>query len=186
MSSHFGLIHATASLVVALFVITSSASSPDCVYTLYVETGSVVKAGTNSKISVTLSDSSKASVWIPDLKEWGLMGPKHDYFERGSVDVFTGLAPCIGAPICKINITSDGAGSHHGWLCNSVEITSTGHRMGCSQSIFYVDQWLSRDAPPYNLSAVVNGCGDFAARKSVGPFVFARPIGSVSAAAAAK
>lgn len=137
----------------------------------------MLKAGTDSKISVTLSDSSGASVWVPNLRKWGIMGPKHDYFERGSLDVFTGLGPCIGAPICRLNVTSDGTGAHHGWLCNSVEITSTGHRMGCSQSIFYVGQWLATDAPPYQLSAVLDGCGDFARRRKVEPFTVGRPAG---------
>ncbi|XP_057795223.1 PLAT domain-containing protein 3-like [Salvia miltiorrhiza] len=171
-------------LALALLAVSPASSSDKCVYSLYVETGSVLKAGTDSKISITLSDSSKDSVWIPNLKEWGLMGRKYDYLERGSVDVFAGLAPCIGAPICRINVTSDGTGSHHGWLCNSVEVTSTGHRKGCSQSIFYVDQWLATDAPPYQLSAVLDGCGDFAARKTVSPFAVRRSVRSVSATAA--
>ncbi|KAH6835667.1 hypothetical protein C2S53_016855 [Perilla frutescens var. hirtella] len=173
-------IHA-ALLVVALLAFSAASSSDKCVYTLYVETGSVIKAGTDSQISITLSDSKKSSVWIPNLKKWGLMGPKHDYFERGNLDVFTGLGPCIGAPICRLNVTSDGSGAHHGWLCDSVEVTSTGHSKGCSQSIFYVNQWLATDAPPYQLSAVFDGCGDFVSRKNGRPFYVGKPLGSISA-----
>ncbi|KAK4431667.1 PLAT domain-containing protein 1 [Sesamum alatum] len=155
-----------------------SSGQGECVYTLYVQTGSIIKAGTDARISIALGDSSGGSVWIPDLKEWGLMGRKHDYFERGNLDMFTGRGPCIGRPICRLNVTSDGSGHHHGWFCDYVEVTSTGPHMGCGQSIFYVDQWLALDAPPYQLSAVIDGChqkahwngGPFAVRKSIGSF----------------
>lgn len=140
----------------------------DCVYTLYVKTGSIIKGGTDSKISVTLSDGSGRSVWVPNLKPWGLMGPGHDYFERGNLDVFTGRGPCIGSPVCRLNLTSDGAGSHHGWFCDYVEVTSTGPHKRCSQTAFYVNQWLSDDAPPFQLAAVVDGCGGAAAEKKRG------------------
>ncbi|KAL0298374.1 UNVERIFIED_CONTAM: PLAT domain-containing protein 1 [Sesamum radiatum] len=136
----------------------ASSSSANCVYTLYVQTGSIIKAGTDARISIALGDSSGGSVWIPDLTDWGLMGRKHDYFERGNLDVFTGRGPCIGRPICRLNVTSDGSGNHHGWFCDYVEVTSTGPHMGCGQSIFYVDQWLATDAPPYQLSAEIDGC----------------------------
>lgn len=150
-------------------------------YTLYVQTGSVVRAGTDSKISVVLGDPKGKSVSIPNLKKWGLMGRNHDYFERGNLDIFTGRGPCIESPICKLNLTSDGSGAHHGWFCEYVQVTSTGPHRGCSQSIFYVDQWLANDTPPYQLTTVLDGCGLVDQLKS-GPFVVAKgkPIGSAS------
>ncbi|KAK9265834.1 hypothetical protein L1049_027279 [Liquidambar formosana] len=129
-----------------------------CVYTLYVKTGSVIKAGTDSKIGITLGDASGRSVWVPNLESWGLMGPKHDYYERDNLDIFSGRGPCIGAPLCRLNLTSDGSGSHHGWYCDSVEVTSTGPHKQCSKSIFYVEQWLATDAPPFQLTAYLDGC----------------------------
>ncbi|KAI3458319.1 hypothetical protein Pfo_014982 [Paulownia fortunei] len=166
-------------LLTALLLSVSAASSNDCVYTLYVQTGSVIKGGTDSSISITLGDSNGKSVWIPNLKDWGLMGRKHDYFERENLDIFTGRGPCIGTPICRLNVTSDGSGAHHGWFCDFVEVTSTGPHKSCSQSIFYVDQWLASDAPPYQLSAVLDGCHQKAQSKG-GPFAVRKPVGSSS------
>ncbi|KAK7258225.1 hypothetical protein RIF29_32778 [Crotalaria pallida] len=132
--------------------------SHECVYTMYVKTGSIINGGTDSKISVTLGDSTGRTVWIPNIRRWGLMGSTHDYFERGNLDAFTGRGPCIGTPICTLNLISDGSGDHHGWYCDSVEVTSIGLHRRCSQSTFFVDQWLALDAPPYQLSAVLDHC----------------------------
>lgn len=129
-----------------------------CVYSLYVKTGSTLKAGTNSKISMSMSEGGGKSVDVMDLESWGLMGADHDYFERGDMDLFSGRGPCVGAPICRLNLTSDGSGEHHGWFCEYVEVTATGPHMPCGQTIFYVNQWLAYDAPPYQLTAIVDGC----------------------------
>lgn len=153
----------------------------DCVYTLYVKTGSIIKAGTDAQIGVTLGDASGRSVWVPNLKPWGLMGPTHDYFERSNLDIFSGRGPCIGSPICRLNLTSDGAGAHHGWFCDYVEVTSTGPHKHCSQTIFYVDQWLADDAPPFLLTAVVDGCHGAAVEKRRGRLVVGNPKMSASA-----
>ncbi|XP_050223980.1 PLAT domain-containing protein 3-like [Mercurialis annua] len=154
----------TSILLLALF---SAASADDhndddeCVYTLYVKTGSIFKAGTDSKISLTLSDAQGRSVWINDLQSWGgLMGPDHDYYERGNLDIFSGRGRCGGGgPLCRLNLTSDGLGSHHGWYCEYIEVTSTGPHKECRQTLFYVDQWLATDVSPYKLTAEIDGCG---------------------------
>ncbi|KAF6140379.1 hypothetical protein GIB67_005304 [Kingdonia uniflora] len=147
-------------ILLAFFVSTATGSdnSDDCVYTFYVRTGSILKAGTDSKISVTLGDKAAKSVIIPDLEKGGLMGPGYDYFERSNLDIFTIKAPCIGAPICRINVTSDGTGPHHGWYCEYIEVTLTGAHKDCSQTIFYVQQWLATDVSPYQLTALLDGC----------------------------
>ncbi|KAL3524145.1 hypothetical protein ACH5RR_016979 [Cinchona calisaya] len=154
---HFSLLILTLLVLVLATAVTEDPSN-ECVYTLYVQTGGIIKAGTDSNISVTVGDSKGRSVWIPNLKDWGLMGPNHDYYERGNLDIFTGRGPCISSPICRLNLTSDGSGDHHGWYCDYVEITSTGPHEPCSQSIFYVEQWLATDAPPYHLTAILDGC----------------------------
>lgn len=140
----------------------------DCVYAIYVKTGSRFKAGTDSKIALTLSDGLGRFTWVPDLERWGLMGPSHDYYERGNIDAFSGRGPCIGTPICRLNLTSDGSGNRHGWYCDYVEVTFTGPRRACSQTIFYVDRWLAIDAPPYDLTAVLDGCGRMESRHGAG------------------
>ncbi|KAJ6326981.1 hypothetical protein OIU78_013969 [Salix suchowensis] len=106
----------------------SGGGGGDCVYALYVKTGSIMKAGTDSKISLVLGDAQVVEV-------------------RASAH-----------PICSLNLTSDGQGSHHGWYCDYVEVTSTGPHKECGQTIFYVDQWLAADAPPFKLTALLDGC----------------------------
>ncbi|KAG8082142.1 hypothetical protein GUJ93_ZPchr0014g46955 [Zizania palustris] len=96
---------------------------------------------------------------VPDLVRWGgLMGAGHDYYERGNVDVFSGRAPCLPSPPCRMNLTSDGSGAHHGWYCKSVEVTATGPHVGCAKAAFGVEQWLSTDALPYQLYADRSVC----------------------------
>lgn len=145
-------------------------------YTLYIQTGGIIGAGTNSRISATLGDSSGRSVWIQNLRDWGLMGPNYDYFERGNLDIFSGRGPCISHPVCRLNLTSDGSGTHHGWFCDFVELTSTGPHKACTQSLFYVDQWLATDAPPYQLTAVLDGCQREDTSQNVGAFVVGKPV----------
>ncbi|PIA48216.1 hypothetical protein AQUCO_01400652v1 [Aquilegia coerulea] len=170
-NSHFSFII----LLLFIFMVAASgdSKSDDCVYTLYVKTGSIIKAGTDSKISITLGDAQGKSVSIPDLERWGLMGSNYDYYERSNQDIFTVRAPCVGGPLCRINVTSDGSGDHHGWYCDYVEVTSTGPHKGCSQTIFYVDQWLAKDAPPYQLTAILDGCSQLQLqqKKTTEPFV---------------
>lgn len=129
-------------------------------YTVYVRTGSVIKGGTDAKIGVSLGDASGRVVQVRDLVSWGgLMGPDHDYFERGNLDAFSGRGPCgLATPLCRLNVVSDGGGAHHGWYCEYVEVTATGPHRPCSQTLFYVRQWLATDAPPFQLYATVDGC----------------------------
>lgn len=137
----------------------------ECVYTVYIRTGSIIKGGTDSIISLRLYDSYGESVELANLEAWGgLMPPGHDYFERGNLDIFSGRAPCLYTPICAMNLTSDGSGPHHGWYCNYVEVTSTGPHVACSQQQFTVEQWLARDAAPYELTAIRNYCSDYATK----------------------
>lgn len=89
------------------------------------------------------------------------MGPSHDYYERGNIDIFSGRGPCIGTPLCRLNLTSDGSGKHHGWYCDYIEVTSTGPHKQCSQTIFYVNQWLATDVAPFQLTAQLDGCSSW-------------------------
>nr|TKR79388.1 hypothetical protein D5086_0000274470 [Populus alba] len=78
-----------------------------------------------------------------------------------------GRAPCLGSPVCALNLTSDGSGFGHGWYVNYVEVTSTGVHATCSQMKFTVEQWLALDTSPYELTAVRNYCDYYRAKKSV-------------------
>lgn len=129
-------------------------------YTVYVRSGSVIKGGTDAVVGLTLGDAFGREFTVPDLVAWGgLMGLGHDYFERGALDAFSGRGPCgLVAPLCRLNLTSDGAHAYHGWYCEYVEVTATGPHAPCAQTLFYVRQWLATDAPPYQLYAIVDGC----------------------------
>ena len=130
-------------------------------YTIYIRTGSIFKGGTDSKITVRFYDSNGYGVEITNIEAWGgLMGRGYDYFERGNLDIFSGRGPCLTAPICALNLTSDGTGPHHGWYCNYVEVTTTGVHIPCKQETFTVEQWLATDASPYQLTAIRNYCSN--------------------------
>ncbi|KAF8405996.1 hypothetical protein HHK36_008076 [Tetracentron sinense] len=145
-------------LPILLSFATISRSADDCVYTVYIRTGSVLKGGTDSIISLTVYDT-EGGIRISNLESWGgLMGPGYNYFERGNLDIFSGRGPCLRGPICSMNLTSDGSGPHHGWYCNYVEVTSTGAHIPCSQQLFTVEQWLALDTSPYELTAIRDSC----------------------------
>ncbi|OMP04112.1 Lipoxygenase, LH2 [Corchorus olitorius] len=186
-------------LLLSFFLLLVSFSSvalsddADCVYTVYVRTGSVIKGGTDSIISLRLYDPNGWYIEISDIEAWGgLMGSGYNYFERGNLDIFSGRGPCLTAPICAMNLTSDGSGAHHGWYCNYVEVTMTGVHMSCSQEQFEVEQWLATDTSPYELTAVRNYCSYGAElgaarrldRKSAAELGVARRLGRKSALAA--
>ncbi|KAK2655790.1 hypothetical protein Ddye_008842 [Dipteronia dyeriana] len=145
-------------LFLSIFTIALS-DGDDCVYTIYVRTGSIFKGGTDSIISVKLYDKYGEVAQIKNLETWGgLMGPGYNYFERGNLDIFSGRGECLDAPVCAINLTSDGSGPHHGWYVNYVEVTSTGVHTSCSQQKFEIEQWLALDTSPYELTAIRNFC----------------------------
>lgn len=146
-------------LFVLLSILAISRSDLDCVYTVYVKTGSIIKGGTDSIITLTLYDTNGVGVRIRNLEAWGgLMGKDYNYFERGNLDIFSGRGPCLTAPVCAMNLTSDGSGSHHGWYCKYVKVTTTGVRESCAQQLFTVEQWLATDTSPYELTAIRNNC----------------------------
>ncbi|XP_057783781.1 PLAT domain-containing protein 3-like [Salvia miltiorrhiza] len=140
------------------FIYASAADEAECVYGIYVQTGSVKKAGTHSKISLTLSDASGAELEIANLEDWGLMGPGFNYFETGELNIFGGKGPCLSGPICGLNLTSDGSGPYAGWYCEFVQVSAFGLGSPCSYQNFAVEQWLAKDEPPYQLTAAMEVC----------------------------
>ena len=106
-------------------------------------------------------DAYGYGIRIKNLEAWGgLMGPGYNYFERGNLDIFSGRGPCLTRPVCRMNLTSDGSGKHHGWYCNYVEVTTTGVHKTCAQQLFTVEQWLALDASPNELTAIRDHCDD--------------------------
>ncbi|KAJ6791743.1 uncharacterized protein M6B38_241085 [Iris pallida] len=152
---------ATVSLSATIKTLRDTDSDPEneCVYTIYVRTGTIWKGGTDSLIGVQLAGADGEGVQIPDLVKWGgLMEADHDYYERGNLDIFSGRAPCMESPPCWMNLTSDGTGVGHGWYCNYVEVTATGPHRGCAQQLFTVEQWLATDTSPHQLYAERDNC----------------------------
>ncbi|BBN20693.1 hypothetical protein MPTK1_5g19862 [Marchantia polymorpha subsp. ruderalis] len=146
-----------------LSLLASSVVATDyCVYTLYVKTGFLPKAGTDSRISTRFFDVTGTSSQISNISEWGgsLMGPNHNYFERNSLDVFTGLGECLKTSVCGLEISSDGSGDHHGWYNDYVEVSVTSSKPGlsCNTHRFTVQKWLATDVYPYQLSMVIDDC----------------------------
>lgn len=127
------------------------------VYTLYVQTEPVVKAGTDSKISVTLGDWTGRSVWTSNLRNWGIMGPQHGYFERDNTDIFTGLGLCIWSPICRLNLNSDGPEAHHVWFCDYIEVTSTGLIRAAASPFFMCTSGLPPTLLPTSCRLLLTG-----------------------------
>ncbi|XP_054822965.1 PLAT domain-containing protein 3-like [Prosopis cineraria] len=125
-------------------------TSDQCRYIVRVKTGDRKDAGTDSIISLKLSSFGN-SFTINNLQDWGIMGPGHDYFERGNLDVFSGNGPCLR--VCGITVTSNGEGNKPGWYLDYVEVTSTGPKVA-----FPVNQWLALDEWPHHLYANVNLC----------------------------
>ncbi|KAL9461993.1 hypothetical protein AB3S75_000059 [Citrus x aurantiifolia] len=171
-------------LLLSLFLLLSisniafSDDSDDCVYTVYIRTGSIFKGGTDSIIGVTLYDAVGDGVRISNLEAWGgLMGPGYNYFERGNLDIFSGRGPCLGGPVCALNLSSDGSGEHHGWYCNYVEVTSTGVHTPCAQQQFTIEQWLATDTSPYELTVFQNYC-DYVSGQRRDRVVESKPLAS--------
>ncbi|XP_054775951.1 PLAT domain-containing protein 3-like [Prosopis cineraria] len=127
------------------------ALSVQCQYVVRVKTGDRDDAGTDSTISLKLTDSSGNGFTVNNLEDWGIMEPGHDYFERGNLDIFSGSAPCVS--VCAITVTSNGEGNKPGWYLDYVEVTANGHK-----TTFPVSQWLALDESPHHLYATVNSC----------------------------
>ncbi|KAJ7543639.1 hypothetical protein O6H91_09G046100 [Diphasiastrum complanatum] len=153
-------------LPIMVFVLLASLPSaflytPHCVYTIYIKTGSIIKGGTDSIISIKLFDAAQNSLTIKNLVGWGGIMPKgYEYYQRGNLDVFSGLGYCLTTPVCKITLSSDGTGPHHGWYVRDVEVASIGPKVSCSQRVFKVEQWLATDASPYVLNTTRDNCDD--------------------------
>ncbi|KAJ8446667.1 hypothetical protein Cgig2_002829 [Carnegiea gigantea] len=134
-------------------------SSDECVHAVCIRTGSIILGGTESTISLALFDQYGTGLNISDLSSWGgLMGPDHSYFDRSTLDIFSGSGPCLSGPICSMRLSSDGSGPHHGWYCNYVEVTSTGAYAPCNRRLLTVEKWLALDTPPYELTTTRDDC----------------------------
>ena len=126
-------------------------------YTITVKTGTVENAGTDSVISLKLSNRNNENLEIKNLEFWGAMEPGHDYYEKGNVDVFTGTAQGFDSPLCFLQLTSDGSNKWPGWYCEYVNVVVSGQNVSYKQN-FRVQQWLALDESPYTLTTLRDNC----------------------------
>ncbi|XP_054820748.1 PLAT domain-containing protein 2-like [Prosopis cineraria] len=119
---------ALSSLLFLLSLITlvaiAASENCTCTYAISVQTEHKDRAGTESKISLCVKDVN-VTIFKPDnLRDWGIMEPGHDYFEKGNLDFFKGEQ--VGLHPCLITVTSDGSGKNSAWYLDHVKIAIDG------------------------------------------------------------
>ncbi|CAL5007623.1 unnamed protein product [Urochloa decumbens] len=144
---------------------TAAASSPAsrlCLYEIVVKTAPGVEGGgTDAHVYLKLSSAGdhSAALEFNDLESWGWMGPGHDYFEAGNMDIF-GQAPRECDMPCKMLLVSDGSSDKPDWYVNFVEIIQIGSDLSVLVRKFFINGWLSAHKPPYQLFAYQDLCGN--------------------------
>ncbi|GLJ29846.1 hypothetical protein SUGI_0589810 [Cryptomeria japonica] len=82
-----------------------------CVYNVYVHTGDIFKAGTDSNICVVLGNTEGTKFKISNLVSWStLMGHNYDYFKMGRLDIFSRQGPCLKGWVRIMDLLSDDTG----------------------------------------------------------------------------
>jgi hypothetical protein len=134
----------------------TSASGATCTYDILVKTGDRKNAGTDARISLTVSGANGPALSIRSLKPWGgKIG--RNYFERGNLDRFRGKGPCLSGPPCKMQLSSSGTGNKPGWFVSFVQVTQLGSLSSRTRR-WDIEQWLAVTAPPRQLSVSRNNC----------------------------
>lgn len=128
-----------------------------------VKTADQPRAGTDSKIKLTIGDYRGQYIHITDLEKWGLMGKDYDYYERANLDIFGGREKCLRPPICRLKIESDAKGESPGWLIEYFEITYVRPERGCKQVKFPVNKWLGAQGVK-ELTVLLEDCMDYVAK----------------------
>ncbi|GJN27791.1 hypothetical protein PR202_gb15842 [Eleusine coracana subsp. coracana] len=146
--------------LLALAYAATTASAVTCTFDIRVKTGEKLGAGTNSRVTLQVSDAGGQTLVIPDLTSWGQMGPGYDYFEFGHLDRFSGTGTCFfpNAP-CQMLLYTDGKGFGPGWYVSYVQVTQLVQGSITSKMhTWTVEQWLAVDEPPYALWALRDDC----------------------------
>lgn len=128
-----------------------------CLYEIFVKTGDVKDAGTNSSVTLTLFNRILESFTTHNLTEWGILPADHIYFQRGNLDVFLYRHDCLSSPICGIVLQSDGSGDNPDWYVEYANVTTLTPSVDYYAN-FNISQWLALDKDPYNLSALREHC----------------------------
>ncbi|GJN03100.1 hypothetical protein PR202_ga20509 [Eleusine coracana subsp. coracana] len=145
--------------LLALAYADTTSSAVTCTFDILVKTGDRPGAGTDSRVTLQVSNAGGQTLLIPDLTSWGDMPPGHYYFDRGNLDRFSGSGTCFfpDAP-CMMLLYTDGQGFAPGWYVSYVQVTQLEQGRVRSRHTWTVDQWLAVDEPPYALSALRDDC----------------------------
>lgn len=140
---------------------TTTTAAAQCLYELVVKTAAVEGAGTDARISLTLSSadgSSDSVLEVEDLESWGWLGSDYDYFEPGDLDIFGAGHACLATMPCRMLLVSDGSSGKPNWYPSMVEIIQITTELSVSVRKFFPDQWLSAERPPYRLFVYMDLC----------------------------
>ncbi|KAL0711232.1 hypothetical protein Bca4012_018210 [Brassica carinata] len=129
-------------------------SQEECTYTIGIQTGTRADSGTDSVIGVVLADKSGE---YTEFKNLGI-STRHDYFENGDFDEYSGTGSCLPGPVCYMKLTSDGSGNKPGWYVEYVDVTTDKAGSRGKFIRFSVEQWLAIDENPHKLYAERNKC----------------------------
>ncbi|XP_050204909.1 PLAT domain-containing protein 2-like [Mercurialis annua] len=144
--------------VLLFFTLYDVVVSQTCVYSIAIKTGDKRHAGTDSTIGLQLWNGRDSPMNFPNIKDYGIARPGHDYFEQGNLDRFVYSGRCFSSPVCFIKLTSDNGGNKPGWYAGHVELITTGGSSGYQSKFFSVNQWLATSEPPYQLSVSRDLC----------------------------
>ncbi|KAI5009876.1 hypothetical protein ZWY2020_012013 [Hordeum vulgare] len=143
-------------LVLFLLALTQSTAYAQCEFVILVTTGNKEDAGTDARISLSVSTANGKKLVIESLKPWGQKG--HNNFERGQTDTFEGRGKCLPSKPCRMLLESNGKGNKPGWFVDKVAFSQIEPNLSVKQKTFKVNRWLARDESPGTLFVVVDDC----------------------------
>ena len=145
-------------ILFALFLLALTAASAyaQCKFVILVTTGDKDDAGTDARVSLSLSTANGQKLVIVSLKPWGEEG--HNNFERGHTDTFEGSGKCLPSKPCRMLLESNGKGNKPGWFVDKVAFSQIEPNLFLTKKTFKVNRWLARDESPGTLFVVVDDC----------------------------
>lgn len=138
-----------------LLALTVSSAYAQCKFVILVTTGDIEDAGTDARVSLSVSTANGKKLVIESLKPWGQKG--HNNFEKGHTDTFKGRGTCLPSKPCRMFLESDGKGNKPGWFVEKVTFSQIEPNLS-QKKTFNVNRWLARDESPGTLFVVVDDC----------------------------
>ncbi|KAF7005299.1 hypothetical protein CFC21_020428 [Triticum aestivum] len=140
-----------------LLALTASSAYAQCKFVILVTTGDKDDAGTNARISLSVSTANGKKLVIKSLKPWGQKG--HNNFEKGHTDTFKGSGKCLPSKPCRMLLESNGKGNKPVWFVDKVTFIQIEQKnLSQKEKTFNVNRWLARDESPDTLFVIVDDC----------------------------